>query len=322
MPNLLSIKYYYETSEANKKVPTFTVMNINTDTGEVIDGYIYPSVKLIHNGVTYSDFQHEKIQLQLAPDSVLYGTLVYFNIGSGGGGGEPPVTDQSACVGSAPGCKDVSDVISVIDKTTAKRFELSGDNVKRDIVITPKDTMQQLSVFAFKGSITIKKNDLQVYLEGNEDLQLKLQGTGKFQEGKANPLDSCLITLMSPDHGLVSAEFTFSDIGKAKEINVAFYPKMDGFKVPTFSATGDKRKYTLKTKEVPIPTEVSKKLKAEEPSELVIAYFEVSGKLSGGEIAGIVIGCIVGVAAIAVGVFFAIKKIKSKEDSSDPAARA
>lgn len=65
---------------------------------------------------------------------------------------------------------------------------------------------------------------------------------------------------------------------------------------------------------------MSKKLREEESNIVTVAYFEVGSKLGAGEIAGIVIGCIVGVAAVAVGVFFVIKKRGPRENSSDPNA--
>lgn len=81
---------------------------------------------------------------------------------------------------------------------------------------------------------------------------------------------------------------------------------MDGFKVPTISVSGEKKKYKQKTKEIDMP---QSKMLSEE-SKINLIYYEVKSQLSPGAIAGIAIACVVVVAAIAVGVFFLVKKQK------------
>lgn len=298
------VTYDYKcTSIAYSEVWVCSV-DTNDEDGNPIPGFPIPPITLINNGVTY--------KTATLSNFVVYGTTftrVYFKV-------EELITDKAVCLGSDKDCVSPDEAIDIASKTTATYFDFVGDLVERKIEITPKESMKILSVVSCKGTISVKRNDVVMYLDGNQNLNLKLQGTGKFQ--RENTPEERSLCILVDNHGVDKVDFTFSDVGDVKEIYVALYDDTAGFVLPKFSASGDKKKYKLKTMDFVI-TE-SSKLKGDTTNPKV-AYFEVSNGLSGGAIAGIVIACIVVVAGIAIGVFFVLKN-KSKEASSDPGAKA
>lgn len=300
------VTLYFNSPNVGETVSVCSIGNI-LDDGAAYPDFVMPTVKLVLNGVTHTDLATKVIDSMIEQKL----TLFYYRSAS--------VTDTEICVGDNPGCTSVDEAANIIDKTTAESFSLNGDGSERNLVINPKDTMFAMGVSGWKGSITVNRNDLHVSFSQNAGLSMNIKATGKFQKAQKKELERVLCVLEDIDHGVNKIDFTISDIDNQKEIYVLYYFKVDGLKIPELSASGDGRKYTLKTKEIDI-SNLSKKLREEESTTVTVAYFEVGSKLGAGEIAGIVIGCIVGVAAIAVGVFFVIKKRGARENSSDPNA--
>lgn len=299
------LTYQYDSPTTHNSVDVCSIKNYDSS-GNLITKFSMPKITLIDNGLTYTS----SIQQEYQFSEKVKVTLIRFPV-------EETIMDGSVCVGTTNDCLDIKEAIEIVEKTVSRYFIFTGDLVERDLVLKPRETMKSMEINSCKGTVEVKKNDVLISFQGNEGLKLKLQATGTYQKSVERVEDKVYVNLFDVDHGVKEVDFTFTEVGDIKELIIGIYAEFQGMPIPEFKGTGDGKKYTMKTKEY---ISESRKLKGED-EKYKIVYFEVGNKLSGGEIAGIVIGVIIVVAGIAVGVFFVLKR-KAREASSDPGAKA
>lgn len=242
--------------------------------------------------------------------------------------GSNPVLDGYACIGSGDGCKNLDDAKRILENTIVNNFEIVGDDTSRDLIFNPPDTMEKLSFKQFSGSLTINSPNIKTVTNNNQNLVLKLSGTGAFQSNKVNPYDKAQCILESGSHGVTKIEYTIND--DPTEFWAIAYEDFPDFPVPELSIGDKADSYTLYSRSFTMNKETSSET-LKEGTNMKALYFSKGGggdnaggnvpskggSIPTGGIVGIVIAVVIIIAAVVGSVILLIKIKKERHKSEE-----
>lgn len=215
----------------------------------------------------------------------------------------------------------------ILDGDTFESNSTSNVNIS----LSPNEKLRKLELKSLSGNVTIDRNNFIISLNQNKDLNLKIKTRGRAGNASLPP-----VSLVHDNHGIRRVEFEYRDLNENDEVDAFLY--FNNQSLPEVKAScvdiDCMHNLKMKSKEVSkadyLPL-VSSSRMLKEGEKLMLAYFVVTSQksieipnsneplheekksLSVGSIAGIVISCIIAVAAIMLAVvLFVRSKTKNR----------